>query len=135
MTGRMRLSAFLAALPFALALAAPPARAAEGRERLLIRTPKPYGPLAARIQQLGGHVDHEFRYVDAVAAEVPREALPALIEMLGDSAVTKDLVIAKPAPVDVSAGRPGYSAPAVAEAAFDESAVLSAADLRGLAER
>jgi subtilisin family serine protease len=130
----MRIPAFLAVLPLGLALAAPPASAAEGRERLLIRTPKPYAQLAARIQQLGGHVDHEFRYVDAIAAEVPREALPALTQMLGESAVTKDLVIANPAPVDVTAGRPGYSAPAVAEAAFDDSAALSAGDLRGLAE-
>jgi serine protease AprX len=133
MTGRIRLFAFVAVLPFALALAAPSASAAEGRERLLIRSPKPYDQLAARIQQLGGRVDHEFRYVDAVAAEVPRDALPALTEMLGESAVTKDVVIPNPAPVDVSTGRPGYSAPAVAQAAFEASAALSATDLRSFA--
>jgi subtilisin family serine protease len=80
---------------------------AEPSERVLIRAPKPYGRLVAGIEALGGTVTYQYKYVDAIAAEVPRGALPALNRLVKPSAVTKDLIVPAPVSVDTLRGRSG----------------------------
>src|SRR6185295_6481998 len=73
--------------------------------RVLIRAAKPYDALVARIQSLGGSVTYQFKYVDAIAAELPRNAQTALAPLVAAGNITKDEVIAMPQSVDVSRGR------------------------------
>lgn len=103
---RHRKSRLLALLLAAATLGGVSARAAEV-EKVLIHATPPYKRLKATIGALGGRVTHEFKYVDAVAADVPASALAALAGVVGDSAISKDVLIANPAPV-ATAGRPGF---------------------------
>jgi subtilisin family serine protease len=93
---------------FVAILASLPAVAqAEPSEKVLIRARKPYGRLVAGIEALGGTVTYQYKYVDALAAEVPHEALPALNRLVKPSAVTKDLIVPAPVSVDTLRGRSG----------------------------
>src|SRR5512145_1257206 len=74
-------------------------------EKVLIRAPKPYTNLISAIRARGGRVTREFRYLNAVAAEIPRSALDAVSALAEDGAVTKDAVIPNPAPADTLRGR------------------------------
>jgi len=108
--------------------------AADNTERVLIRAGKPYDRVRAQIAGLGGRVTHEYKYVDAVAAEVPSGSLAALAGMVGDSAISKDTVIANPAPVDTLAGRPGFSDRGpIEEEAYDSVEEISASELERIA--
>ncbi|MBI4474216.1 MAG: S8 family serine peptidase, partial [Acidobacteria bacterium] len=72
-------------------------------ESVIVSLPKPYARLLSEIQNLGGRIRHEYQYVDAVALDIPVTALPALRNLVGDDAVSKDVTIAAPRPA--SAGR------------------------------
>ena len=89
-----------------VALAAWPMTAADEPEKVLIRGTKPYASIKSTVAALGGRVVHEFKYVDAVAAEVPRASLSALRAIIGDAGVSRDYEIAAPKPIDLTA-RPG----------------------------
>jgi subtilisin family serine protease len=70
-------------------------------EKVLVRAPKAsYGSLKAQIEAMGGKVTHEFRAVDAVAAEMPAAAVQAIKNLMGQTAVSKDELIPMPAPVE-----------------------------------
>lgn len=73
--------------------------------KVLIRAAKPYDLLVSRISSLGGRVLYQYRYVNAVAAELPADALGALRDVVGTAAITKDEEIALPAKVDMLRGR------------------------------
>ncbi len=65
-------------------------------EQVIISAPKPYAVLVGNVERLGGKVKHQYKYIDAVAAEVPTAALPALRTLVGSDALSKDMVIANP---------------------------------------
>jgi subtilisin family serine protease len=65
-------------------------------ERVLIHTAKPYAGVVSRIQAAGGRVRHQFKYVDAIAADVPRAAVPALRSLAGVDEVSKDITVPAP---------------------------------------
>src|SRR5215472_6798402 len=98
--------------------------------RVLIRTAKPYASVAARVTALGGHVLYQYRYVDAIAAELPTGALAGLRDAVGTGAILKDQEIAIPASVDALRGR-NVGAPATFEA--DSYEALESADIAQLA--
>ncbi|MCC6862874.1 MAG: S8 family serine peptidase [Bryobacterales bacterium] len=75
-------------------------------ERVIIKYQKPYAPLVQLVNNLGGRVTHQFRYVNAVAADVPSGALPALQARLAPDAVRKDLPVALPQPPKDRKGTP-----------------------------
>lgn len=79
--------------------------AQSGAENILIRTPKPYGKLVAAIEARGGRVTHQYKYVDALAAEVPLGAMGAISAMLPAGSVSRDRIFPAPAPVDTATGR------------------------------
>ncbi len=84
-------------LTFTIAL--PPTVAqtrAGGSEHVLIRTPKPYRNVVSQIEALGGKVKHEYKYVNAIAAEIPSSALAAVRGLVGPNAITKDAFIPAP---------------------------------------
>lgn len=68
-------------------------------ERVLIQTPKPYTRVVAGIEALGGKVTNEFKYSDAISAEVPSGALVSLRALVGDDAIEKDADVPKPGAV------------------------------------
>ena len=96
---------FLAAVCVAFAVS--PLVAQDPGERILIRAEKPYASAKSLVTSVGGRVVREFKYVDAIAAEVPRRALPTLLAMVGAAAVTKDLEVRAPRPMDVDVRKGG----------------------------
>ena len=106
----------------AIVLAGPSLSAQDAEERVIIRAQKPYNEAKASVARVGGHVVHEFKYIDAIAADVPRMTLPALQALVGAAAVTKDVEVSAPRPMDLDArkGGPAFGADArdeIAEAA------------------
>src|SRR5262245_51880971 len=76
------------------------AQSSDPGEKVLIRAAKPYTNLVAAIQAARGRVTNQYKYVDAISAEVPRNALASLRGMIGVGNITKDEIIAAPASVD-----------------------------------
>ena len=58
----------------------------------------------------GRHVTHRDKYIDGLSAEIPRSALPAIQSLVDTAAITKDLDIPLPAPLDNDARRTGLVA-------------------------
>src|SRR6187401_2020016 len=118
----------------AIALTAPVLVASDPGEHILVRTSKPYTQLAASITSFGGRVTHQFKYVDALAVEIPRSALPALRAIVGETAITKDLDVARPRPLDLAASKGGPVAiDSGLDVASDAADVLDDAALAQLA--
>lgn len=65
-------------------------------EKVIITTSKPYSLLVGNVERLGGRVMHQYKYIDAVAAEIPTSSLTALKDLVGSEAISKDIVVPKP---------------------------------------
>ncbi|HWR17494.1 MAG TPA: S8 family serine peptidase [Terriglobales bacterium] len=78
-----------------LALVAITAFAAD-RQDVLIRASKPYDKLVTTIQNLGGKVTYQYKYVDGIAATVPNAAIPTLEKLLGAENIGKDEMMYMP---------------------------------------
>jgi len=61
--------------------------------------------LVADIESRGGRVTYQFKYVDAIAAEVPRNVLASMRDTIGVGNITKDEIIPLPSSVDTLRGR------------------------------
>src|SRR5258705_8669532 len=79
--------------------------AADPGEKVLIRASKPYQSLVNKIEALGGKVTQQYKYVDAIAAEIPRSALNSVRSELAPGAISKDLIVPAPRSVDTTGGR------------------------------
>lgn len=101
-------------------------------EMVLIRASKPYARLVAQIQGAGGVVTHQFKYVDAIAAKIPRASLAAVRGLVGAGAVTKDEEIQLPTDAD-RAGEKGGLAASLDEIEFGQAEVLGGAEVAALA--
>ncbi|HEX5000798.1 MAG TPA: S8 family serine peptidase [Terriglobia bacterium] len=75
-------------------------------ERVLIRASRPFDRVTAAVQAAGGRVTHQYKYVDAIAAEVPRNAMTSLRQQIGSAAMVKDIIVSA-SPVDRTHGRKG----------------------------
>jgi hypothetical protein len=62
-----------------------------GVENVIIRVAKPYDKTVAAIQAAGGRVTHQFKYVDALSAQVPLAALPRVRAAAGVVSMGKDV--------------------------------------------
>ena len=80
------------------------AQSSQQFESVIIETAKPYTKLMSDIKALGGSVKYQYKYVDAVAANIPRNAMPALRTLIGPANLIKDVTV--PAPRG-AAGRQG----------------------------
>src|SRR5262245_5850522 len=100
-------------------------------ERVLIHASKPYTNVVSRVQAAGGRVRHQFKYVDAVAAEVPRSAVPALRDIAGVSEVSKDVIIPAPQTVQLERGERGLQRGGPRSIAAESATSLDAASLSG----
>ncbi len=114
---------------FALVLAAGTAAAQpEAVEQVLIRTPKPYAKLVAAIEARRGKVTQQYKYIDAVAAQIPVSALTAIRALAGAASMQKDAIVNLP---DKIRDKPfGVARPLEAE--FEAVRELSAVETAGL---
>jgi subtilisin family serine protease len=133
MPGRRTFLFLTLVLMITLVSAGAPAQTDDPGAKVIIRAAKPYGALKARIEALGGRVTYEYKYVDAIAAELPRNALPALRDMVGTAAITKDEIINLPGSGDTLRGRNLATSGAENEIEADSVDVLGAADIQALA--
>ena len=120
-------------LVLALAVTATLAQTGDPGEKVLIRTAKPYDTLVADIQSRGGRVTYQYKYVDAIAAEVPRNALASLRDWIGVGNVTKDEIIQLPTSVDMLQGRNLAPSNAANEIVANSVSALSAVELQSIA--
>jgi subtilisin family serine protease len=79
------------------------------KEKVLIRASKPYSSLVNKIRSLGGTVTQQYKYADAIAAEIPRDALGSLRNSVPAGAITKDLIVPAPQSVDTLRDRKGLT--------------------------
>ena len=98
-------------------------------ERVIIRSAKPYYKIVQTIQKAGGQVSYQYRYINAVAADVPEQALQSIQKLLPLGSVQKDLISDLPRPARDPGGNP-----LIAEGQADSSESLDAAGLAALAD-
>lgn len=91
-----RLNALFLIAVFSVVAGTPVLAQAPSFQKVIIAAPKPYSNLVSNIQRLGGTVKRQYKYVDAVAAEVPSGSLSDLRGMVGPGAVSKDAIIPGP---------------------------------------
>ncbi|MBI2928444.1 MAG: S8 family serine peptidase [Verrucomicrobia bacterium] len=97
-------------------------------EKVLIRSPKPYDKIVNEVQKQGGTVTHQFKYINAIAADVPDATLKTIRAQLPAGAVTKDVEVNAPTvPTDPRGN------PLLVEDAADSVAALSGAALQAQA--
>jgi len=92
-------------LLFVLSATTAQSQTADPSSKVLIRSAKPYAALETRISSLGGRVVYEYKYVDAIAAELPTGALNALRGAVDTAAITKDVEFTRPGNIDTLRGR------------------------------
>jgi hypothetical protein len=80
----------------------PRLQGAEGDEALIVQCTRPCALVIAAVAAAGGVVTQQYQYVDAIAARVPKSALPALLSVAGTDAVRKDVEIAQPKPSELA---------------------------------
>ena len=94
------LASFLSPLSPSVALSQPLQR----KERVLIKTPKPYTAVVSRIHALGGKVRNQYEFIDAIAADIPGNAMEELRTLTGPGAIFKDSDIPAPRKVVLPRG-------------------------------
>jgi subtilisin family serine protease len=120
-------------LVLGLAATATLAQTGDPGEKVLIRTTKPYDVLIASIQSLGGRATYQYKYVDAIAAEVPRNVVALLRDRIGVGNISKDEVIPLPTSVDTLQGRNLIPSNAANEIVANSVSALNAVDLQSIA--
>ena len=65
-------------------------------ERVLVKCERPCAAAIAAVERAGGQVTYRYKYVGAIAAEVPSEGLAAVRAVAGAGAVRKDLTVDQP---------------------------------------
>jgi subtilisin family serine protease len=91
-----RLTALLLATCFSLFPFPAFAQSSQQFESVIIQSPKPYTKLSSDIQALGGIVTYQYKYVDAIAAKIPTNAMDRLSTVVGSATVSKDLILPAP---------------------------------------
>jgi len=120
-------------LLLALAGTATLAQTGDPGEKVLIRTAKPYDTLVADIESRGGRVTYQYKYVDAIAAEVPRHVLASMRDTIGVGNITKDEIIPLPSSVDTLRGRNLTPSNAANEITANSFSALDTADIQSIA--
>ena len=98
-------------------------------ERVIIKCQRPCTDVIATVEAGGGTVTHRYRYVDAVAADVPPDALTAVRAVVAPGSVRKDFLVSLPDPArDRDGSRLLASEDAVSAVAMNEAALMSMAN-------
>ena len=105
------------------------AAASAWADPVIVRCARPCTQVIDAVTQNGGTVTHRFKYVNAIAADVPASVLAAVRAAAGEGAVRKDLLVDLPAAVrDRDGSSPGASVSADTAVALDESAIAGIAE-------
>src|SRR5215207_6519510 len=107
---RLICTTFVALSLLLQAPASEPAQTAGPTEKVLIRTSKPYHNVVAKIETLGGRVMHQYKYIDAIAAELPRGAVHEIRGLVGAGMVSKDVPVTMPGGADMKLPKRGLAA-------------------------
>jgi subtilisin family serine protease len=91
-----RLTAFLLATCFCFLSLPAFAQSSQQFESVIIQAAKPYTKLSSDIQALGGIVTYQYKYVDAIAAKIPSNAMDRLSSVVGSATISKDLILPAP---------------------------------------
>lgn len=75
------------------------AQSSKDIESVLIETAKPYTNVVADIQAIGGTVKNQYKYVDAIAVDIPSDKMEALRTIVRSSPIVKDQIVPAPASV------------------------------------
>jgi subtilisin family serine protease len=65
-------------------------------EAVLIETSKPYRKLVSDITNLGGKVTKQYQNIDAIAADIPVQAMGVLKTLVGSDSLSKDMPVSPP---------------------------------------
>ena len=95
---------------------------------VIIRCARPCAQVIEAVTRTGGTVTHRFKYVNAIAAEVPSESLSTVRAVAGAGAVRKDLLMDLPTAVHDPGG-----AELGANSIADDAAALSESAIAGIA--
>ncbi len=71
-------------------------------ERLIVSCSRPCTDVVTAVQQMGGQVTYRYANIDAVAVNIPQQRLPDLVRAAGPAAISKDVEVARPRPVEVA---------------------------------
>jgi hypothetical protein len=122
---RFTLLSLLVAVVLSSLLVVTPASA----ESVIVKCQRPCTAMVQAVELNGGRVTNRYRYVNAIAAEVPDAALAALYKVVEPGAVRKDLIVAQP--TVASDRRAGGLL--LAEASAEGATALGEAELASLA--
>ena len=107
---RLICATFVALSLLLQAPASEPAQTAGPTEKVLIRTSKPYHKVVAKIETLGGRVMHQYKYIDAIAAELPRGGVHEIRGLVGAGMISKDVPAQMPRGADMKLPKRGLAA-------------------------
>jgi hypothetical protein len=118
---RSKTTFFLTALAFG-AFSAP-----AFAERVIVKCPASCDAVVQAIEGAGGTVTHRYKYIKAVAADVPSNQLSAVRKVAGEASVRKDLMVT----TEMSARDPRTGASLLLEAEAEAVGALDAEALAG----
>jgi len=104
-------------------------------EHVLIEVPQPYDRIISAITSHGGHVTHQFTYVDGIAADIPIDALDAIRTLIGPASISKDVYVPAPGSIGSNGSRSanGSQIGPVVTAKSKSKRVISSSDLEEFA--
>jgi hypothetical protein len=76
----------------------PRLQGAEGDEAVIVQCTRPCAAVTAAVVAAGGRVTQEYQNIDALAARVPKSAIPTLVSIAGANAIRKDVAVRQPRP-------------------------------------
>ncbi len=127
-----RLAAFLLVTAFVWSERPAPAQSPQTFEPIIIQIPKPYTKVVSDIQALGGIVTQQYKYVDAIAAQVPTNAMDMVRTAVGSARIVKDQVLSAPVVTTTVAGVKGNSSSGISSLSSVAAAAPAAYSLNNL---
>jgi len=100
MTTSFRSISIMAVLTATVGAFAPPIRGAEEPARLIVNCQRPCQGVEAAVLLVGGEVTYSYENVDAVAVSVPQDRVADISAAEGVLAVTKDVIVNRPSPIE-----------------------------------
>ena len=62
-------------------------------DRVIVKCPSSCDPVISAVQNAGGTVTHRYKYVKAIAADLPASAFSAVRKVAGPASVRKDMMV------------------------------------------
>lgn len=95
----IRRSTLLGIVTLLLSFASRP-QGAEGPEALIVKCARPCAAVTGAVAAMGGQVTQTYDNIDALAVSVPASRVAELKVLAGPDAVRKDVIVARPTPIE-----------------------------------